>query len=124
MSNRHFAFEVDFVRVGDGWYIALTPDWYFSYGDEYRRSFYGDRLLSGLKRMEKNRSVYDQFRFLCSWLGDIDSKDLFSEEKQSSPGVSFGSPLSMSINRALDESLWEPLAAETDDELQERLGML
>lgn len=124
LSTRHFAFSVDFLRLGEGWFVALTPDWFFSYGDEYRRSFYGDKPLAGLKRMEKNRAVYDQFRFLASWLEDIDTEDLFSEEVGKTPSVSFASPLKLFGGRALDEQLWEPLHAPPEDDMQERLGGL
>lgn len=124
LSTRHLAFSANFMRLNGGWYVALTPDWFFSYGDEYRRSFYGDKLLSGLKRMEKNRSVYDQFRFLASWLESIDREDLFSEEGDHLPTISFAAPLQLEGGCALDEQLWEPLSAHTEDELQERLGFL
>lgn len=124
LSTRHFAFSVDFLRVDDGWFVALTPDWFFSAGDDYRRSFYGDKLLSGLKRMEKNRSVYDQFRFLASWLEHIDREDLFFEETSNVPTISFASPLKLVGGRSLDEQLWEPLHDPADDQLQERLGLL
>lgn len=124
LSSRHLAFSVDFMRLEGGWYIAITPDWFFSYGDDYRRSFYGDKLLSGLKRMEKNRSVYDQFRFLASWLEDIDQQDLFSDQSSSGPTLSFGSPLKLTGARCLDEKLWAPLQAEEPDALQERFGIL
>lgn len=124
LSTRHFAFSADFLRLADAWYVALTPDWFFSYGDEYLRSFYGDKLLSGLKRMERNRSVYDQFRFLASWLENIDREDLFSGEAENSPTISFGSPLKLIGGRPLDEQLWEPLQIPSEDDLQERLGAL
>ena len=124
LSTRHFAFGANFLRLDDAWYVALTPDWFFSYGDGYRRSFYGDRLLSGLKRMEKNRSVYDQFRFLASWLENIDREDLFSEEEANAPTISFASPLKLPGGRALDEQLWEPLLVPDEDALQGRLGSL
>ena len=124
LSTRHFAFSADFLQFDGRWYVALTPDWYFSFGDEYRRSFYGDKLLSGLKRMEKNRSVYDQFRFLASWLEDIDRQDLFSEDLANTPSLSFASALKLPGGRSLDEGLWEPLQAQAEDSLQERLGAL
>lgn len=89
LSTRHFAFSVEFLRLDDRWYVALTPDWFFSYGEDYLRSFYGDKPLSGLKRMEKNRSVYDQFRFLASWLENLDREDLFAEEAANAPSISF-----------------------------------
>ncbi|MGH8615017.1 MAG: SMEK domain-containing protein [Gammaproteobacteria bacterium] len=74
---KHFAFGVDFVRVEDQWFAALTPDWYFSYGDGYRKSLYADEHLSWLKRKEINRTITDNFRFLVSYLEGHDTDDLF-----------------------------------------------
>ena len=110
LSTRHFAFEVDFLILNDRWYAAITPDWFFSYGKGYQRWFYGNKLLSGLKRMENNRAVYNQFRFLASWLKNIDEKDLFSEKVSDVPKIKFLFPLDLKPKdgRVLDESLWEP----------------
>lgn len=124
LSTRHFAFDADFMRLDECWYVALTTDWFFSFGDQYHRSFYGDKLLSGLKRMEKNRSVYDQFRFLSSWLEAIDGEDLFSDSSSNAPTISFASPLTLTGGRALDEDRWAPLTAEPDDQMQGRFGAL
>jgi hypothetical protein len=124
LSTRHLAFSADFLQLDDRWFISLTPDWFFSYGDDYRRSFYGDKLLSGLKRMEKNRSVYNQFRFLASWLEEIDKEDLFSESMVDTPSLSFAAPLRLLGGRALDEKLWEPLRVDVDDEVQDMLDRL
>ena len=109
LSTRHLGFSVSFLTVDGDWYISITPEWFFSFGDGYRRSFYGDTLISGLKRKEKNRSVFDQFRFLCAWLCEIDKDDLFSEDAASSPQVTFGSIMDLHGGRYLNEHLWEPL---------------
>lgn len=124
MSTRHLAFSTEFLCFDRTWYVALTPDWLFSYGDEYRRSHYGDKLLSGLKRMEKNRSVYDQFRFLASWLERIDGDDLFSDAAAKSPSISFGEPLRLPGGRPLNEALWAPLEGLDDEGFQERLAAI
>lgn len=116
LSTRHFAFSLDFLNRDDGWYVAITPDWFFSFGEGYRQSAYADKLLSGLKRMEKNRSVYDQFRFLCSWLSELDSDDLFSDEAQTLPQITFGQILEFGGARLLNEDLWEPLVVVDEDE--------
>lgn len=109
----------------DEWYVVITPDWFFSYGESYRQSKFGDKLLSGLKRMEKNRSVFDQFRFLCSWLRELDSDDLFSEKAAASPQITFGQILEYGGGRSLNEDIWEPLVV-TDEgsSAQERFGLL
>ena len=115
LSTRHFGFTVSFVAVESDWYVSITPEWFFSYGDSYRRSFYGDKLISGLKRMEKNRTVFDQFRFLCAWLIDLDARDLFSEDAASSPQLTFGRQLELRGGRYLNEELWAPLVLSPDD---------
>jgi len=125
LSVRHFAFSLDFLTVSGEWYMSITPDWFFSYGDNYKRSQFGDKLLSGLKRMEMNRSVFDQFRFLCSWLKDLDSDDLFSQQTNETPLLTFGHVLQLDGGRFLNEDLWETLVvSEDEDTLQERLSLV
>lgn len=124
-SMRHFAFSVSFMHVNGNWCLSITPDWYFSYGDMYWSSAYGDKLISGKKRMETNRSVHDHFRFLCSWLSDLDSEDLFSENARSSPQITFGQALGAGGGRYLNDELWEPLVAQDEDDSdQVRLKLL
>lgn len=124
LSMRHFAFSAGFLVVDDQWYVSITPDWFFSYGDDYRRSAFGDVPLSGLKRMEKNRSVFDQFRFLCAWLNDLDSADLFSLDAATTPMLTFGSILELGGAPHLNEEFWEPLVvADADDIEQGKLGL-
>jgi len=120
LSMRHFAFSASFLLLDGGWYMSITPDWFFSYGDQYKQSAFGDKLLSGLKRMEKNRSVFDQFRFLCSWLRDFDSEDLFSEIAMSSPQITFGQIMKFEGGRYLNEELWETLVVVEEDESGQR----
>lgn len=113
---KHFAFSVNFLRLDTGWYIAITPDWFFSWGETYRKSPYADKPLSGLKRLERNKSVCDQFRFLASWLKDVDQDDLFSNQSESAFSMTFGDILRLEGGRCLNESLWEPLGSTNDDE--------
>ncbi|MEW8372652.1 MAG: SMEK domain-containing protein [Candidatus Thiodiazotropha sp.] len=113
---KHFAFSTNFLLINEKWYVSITPDWFFSWGDDFRRSSFGDKPLSGLKRMEKNRSIFDQFRFLAAWLKNIDEEDLFSDEPEISPSITFGDILELKGGRYLNESLWEPLkASEAED---------
>lgn len=124
LSTRHFAFSVGFLIIDKEWYISVTPDWFFSFGEEWRRSAYADKPLSGLKRMEKNRSVFDQFRFVCSWLKNLDAEDLFSFDAASSPMLSFGNVLSLNGAPHLNEELWEPLVVVDDDDFEQvKLGL-
>ena len=115
-SVKHLAFAPQFLSLNDQWHLAITPNWYFSFGDGYRRSGYADKQLSGIKRLERNRSVHDQFRFWAAWLTRCDEEDLFSEESLDGPRLAFGNTTSISGAPMLDESLWEPLpVVDTDD---------
>lgn len=116
LSMRHFAFAVSFIILDGAWYLSVTPDWFFSYGNKYWPSAYGDNLISGKKRLETNRSVFDHFRFLCSWLKELDSEDLFSEEAMSAPQITFGQIYAFEGGRYLNEELWEPLVAKDDED--------
>ena len=113
---KHFAFSVNFLLLDSGWYISLTPDWFFSWGDNYRRSPYGDKPLSGLKRLEKNKSIRDQFRFLAAWIKDADQADLFSDTADKAPNMTFGNIVEAKGGRFLNESLWEPLESSSSEE--------
>jgi hypothetical protein len=110
--------------VESAWYMSITPDWFFSYGHSFKRSHFDDSLIAGLKRMEKNRSVFDQFRFLCSWLAELDSDDLFSEDADALPKISFGQILEFKGGRYLDECLWEPMVVVDEEDIKQRtLGL-
>jgi len=104
---KHFAFGVDFVRSDDKWFAAFTPDWFFSYGDDYRRSLYADQNLSWLKRRENNRAVANHFRFIAYWLQSLDVADLFSPTLRS-PQLSFGSLVRLAQSPYLNDEEWLP----------------
>jgi hypothetical protein len=112
---KHFAFAVDFVYNAGRWYVALTPDWYFSSGDDFRRSVYADANLSWLKRKEVNRTVADHFRFLTSWLSALDQDDLFESIKSPAATLSLGDAVSFLNHPALLDDTWLPLRDESDE---------
>lgn len=108
-TQKHLAFSVDFHRFVDKWMMSITPTWFFSYGDEFRKSGYGYKSLSWLKRNENNRAVLNHFRFLTAWLKSIDTTNLFSSTDRTDSFLSFGDCLTLKGAPLLDEKLWEPL---------------
>lgn len=118
LSTKHFAFSTDFLTLNGKWYLSITPDWFFSYGDSYSKSWVSEKSLSGLKRLEKNRSVFDQFRFLSSWLSTLDSEDIFSLNEYSEPTLSFGSGVDFLNSPNFDENQWEPLRSDDIDDYE------
>ena len=56
---RHGAFQGRFRFLGDDWYLEITPTYRFTWnGKDLDR--YHENLLSGIKRLERNRSVLSQ----------------------------------------------------------------
>lgn len=124
LSTRHSAFSVAFLTVGDEWYMSITPDWFFSFDGDYQKSAFSEDLISGMKRMEKNRSVFNQFRFLCAWLRELDGDDLFDMEASRQNQLTFGEVLQLRGGRSLNEDLWAPLAEpHGEDAEQKRLSL-
>lgn len=112
---KHFAFAADFVYSSGRWYIALSPDWYFSFGDNFRRSVYADANLSWLKKKEVNRTVADHFRFLTSWLSALDQDDLFQSVKSPAATLALGETVTFSNHPILPDNTWLPLRGDTED---------
>lgn len=112
---KHLAFAVDFVFSAGRWYVAITPNWYFSFGDDFRRSAYADANLSWLKRKEVNSTVGGHFRFLTAWLSALDQDDLFESVKSPAATLSLGETVSFSNHPALPDDTWLPLRDESDD---------
>lgn len=112
---KHLAFAVDFVFSVGHWYIAITPDWYFSFGDDFRRSSYADANLSWLKRKEVNSTVGAHFRFLAAWLSALDQDDLFDSIKTPAATLSLGETVSFPNHPTLPDDTWLPLRDDSDD---------
>lgn len=113
---KHFAFSADFLLNEGRWYVALTPDWYFSYGDGFRRSRYADDSIKWLKKKEVNRTVTDHFRFLTSWLSKLDQEDLFGASSGHGTSLTFGDVVSFANHPALRDESWLPLRDAQDDD--------
>lgn len=115
-AQKHFAFAVDFVLTDDNWYLAITPEWFFSMGNDFRKSGFADDNISWLKRNETNRSVDNHFRFTVAWLKGIDELDLFQETNAADQFLSFGDTVTLEGHPLLDEKIWEPLKENNEDE--------
>lgn len=70
-----------------------------------------DDSLSWLKRRENNRTVYDHFRFLATWLRNLDEEDMFKERQ--GPPISFGEGASLQGHPPLEDDKWLPVRDET-----------
>lgn len=113
---RHFAFSVEFLRVDSRWFVALTPDWYFSHGDGFQRSNFADENLSWIKRRENNQTVGGHFRFLVSWLKSLEAEDLFQERHASANQLSFSDRVQFTNHPTLADGSWLPMKYDHIDE--------
>jgi hypothetical protein len=109
-TQKHFAFGVDFYRLAEQWCVSLTPDWFFSYGSDFKSSRYASGSISWLKRRENNATIEQHFRFLVSWLRELDAEDMFSQAAKK-PNVSIGDPVSVTGLPGLPDDEWLPVQA-------------
>lgn len=114
--QKHLSFSVDFCRFDERWLMAITPSWFFSYGDDFKKSGFGHDNLSWIKRQENNQAVLNHFRFISAWLRSIDDEDLFAEENAKDSFLSFGDSLILGGAPSLDESKWAALPVASPDD--------
>ena len=63
-----------------------------------------------------NRTVSDHFRFVASWLADLDQEDLFASANAQSPTMTFGEIVQFDNNPALPDESWLPSRDALDDD--------
>lgn len=102
---KHLAFGVQFKLLDGDWYLAIKPEWFFSW-DGYKPSYYGADKIEWLKRKENNMHVYNHFRFISYYLTHREPSDLFQQPKEypylTLSGVApFDGPF-------LDDERWNP----------------
>ncbi len=67
-SVRHHAFKPRFERIGDDWYLSISPTFVFT-EDGFRPHRFSADMVAGKKRMDRNGSIRGQvflFRYLLS----------------------------------------------------------
>jgi hypothetical protein len=58
LKMKHLAFRIRFHYLDKKWFVAIKPDWLFTYAD-FKVSRYGHENVSFLKRLEKNQHVFN-----------------------------------------------------------------
>ncbi|NMC60929.1 MAG: SMEK domain-containing protein [Candidatus Methanofastidiosa archaeon] len=69
---RNLAFHCSFLQIDCKWYIVINPTWSFTNTYGFRQSRYEPHYMSGIKRMENNKSVYNYYRFFGYYLSYTD----------------------------------------------------
>lgn len=73
---RHLAFRPSFQFVGDTWYLVCNPTWSFTNPSGKYPSRWGSKYMAGIKRLERNNSVCNYYRFFGYYLSH---PNLFSD---------------------------------------------
>ncbi len=97
---RHDAFEGNFRRYEDRWFLEINPTYVFTV-DGKKISLYQAEYLSNIKRVERNPDVRRQVLNWASYLGR--GEDLVTPAY---PFLAFGELLSFQVNRGIDDKAW------------------
>jgi hypothetical protein len=108
---RHHAFSPRFERLGDRWYLIISPTYYFTTNGFTPHSHPG-ALLAGKKRLDKSAALRGQVimwhRFLTQADRDADSTagDLFGSKVDTEPRLRFGEPPTVELETRVPEDGW------------------
>lgn len=97
---RHSAFEGQFLRLGDKWYLEITPTYHFTW-DGYKKDMFREERLQGIKRLDRNPAVLGQLRMWAVYLSR--PQDLLSSNY---PFLRFGQLATVDINVSLPDDVW------------------
>lgn len=98
---RHSAFKGYFLRLGNDWYLEITPTYHFTF-DGYKEDMFHAERLKGIKRLERNPAVLGQLLMWADYLGRP-IRSLFSSEY---PFLSFGELATVDIDTSLPDDVW------------------
>ena len=74
---RHLAFSVTFNQFGEKWFMSVKPDWSFtSSRNGYKPSAFAKQYATGIKKLERNSAVLQNFQFLAGYLISIAKGDI------------------------------------------------
>lgn len=105
---QHFAFSIDIKDFNDDWFLCINPSWTVSINGK-QKSQVSHKRVKALKRLERNKSVYNHLRFIAY---ELSYRDLFIPEY---PFLSFQGLEKSETDKVIDEAEW--LRTEESDEL-------
>jgi hypothetical protein len=112
-SARHHAFVPRFERIGDDWYLSITPTFFFSENGSRPHRF-GSVLLAGKKKLDRNASVRGQVLMWRHLLANNDAGEapmpsLFAfaaDPVGASPTPRFVALEPVTMDRSVPEDAW------------------
>jgi hypothetical protein len=103
---RHLAFERQFRRYSDMWYLEIVPTYFFS-RDGYWESGFAAKHLSGIKRIERHNDVRRHVE-TWSWIlrGQVDLGGMAPDPNRRL--LEFGSPIEVELDNSVEEEMASP----------------
>ncbi len=98
---RHSAFKGYFQRMGNEWYLEITPTYHFT-SDGFREDPLRAERLKGIKRLERNPAVIGHLLMWADFL-QRPIRNLFT---QVDPFLSFGNLATVGIDTGLPDNIW------------------
>ena len=108
---RHSAFKGFFVKTNDGWYLEITPTYYFTKFGQIAHPK-REELIKGIKRVERNPAVFGQLLMWANFLSRP-LKTLFSAEY---PFLGFGELQKVTLNMGIPDDTWYQAEEELEKE--------
>lgn len=120
---RHHAFQPRFERLGDQWYLVISPTYFFT-TNGYSPHPYPHALLSGKKRADNNSSFRGQVimwhRFLSQRNPRKHQSSLFPDDSSQRILV-FGKPPGVELSAKVPEHAWHCAKPTNANRNQEKL---
>lgn len=108
---RHHAFAPRFERLGDAWFLIISPDYHFTTNGFIPHSHPG-ALLAGKKRLDKSAALRGQVIMWHRFLTEADrtaardASGLFGVQTVSEPRLRFGEPPTVHLEKRVPEDGW------------------
>lgn len=111
-SVRHHAFVPRFERIGDEWYISITPTFFFTENGSRPHRF-GSVLLAGKKKLDRNASVRGQVLMWLHLLANNDAGEAampslfaFAADPAAASYLRFVPLQPVTMDRSVPEDAW------------------
>lgn len=104
---RHLAFRLSVYRFNSQWFVSIAPTYSFT-GNGSKKSKYSSFYMSGIKKEEDNKAVYQHFRFLVDYVHKINESNLFGSRGNDAYDFNVGDHAVMVFAPAVNDERWNP----------------
>lgn len=99
------AFRHRFSRIGDSWFLVLTPFWAFTEDGRVKPSRWQPKSSANMQKLEKNKAVLGHVQFWASIL--CSSKD---DLLSNSDAFRLNHPATYPITPSIEDGCWKTVA--------------